>query len=259
MKTFLRTTVGLALAGSLVLPAAGLAQVNFDGLLHFAAGQAQLELAKDGSSLLVSNLDPEGKSGVVTQLNSAVHWDASILVNGTQPGTTKEISAFADGFRTAGSRMERTGSGFVLRGHFTGAAGSQNLFSVNVLQDNKLVATFDNQSSADQVVIGPDDDPFPWPQPFPWPLPWPPWPEPWPWPDDDFDIRSLGNCSFGFTFANDVTVTTSGGTAIGNRIELVENLPAGGHSLYLEFDAIRVLSNADSLIVIDENQISNGF
>ena len=260
MKFFKSLTTGLVLAGSLVLPAAGLAQgVNFDGLMHFPVGQAQLELAKDGSSLLVSNLTPDGKSGFATKLDSAVHWDASILVNGAKPGTVKEIAAFADGFRTAGSRLERTTDGFELQGLFTGADGIQSLYAVHVLQAGEVVAIFGGQTSSSRVVLGPDDDPFPWPIPFPWPLPWPPFPDPWPWPDDDFDIRTMGNCSFGFSFANNVTVTTDGGTAIGDRIELVENLPAGGHSLYLEFDAIRVRSTADSLIVVDENQISNGF
>ena len=251
-------TTSLVLAGALCLPAISLAQngVNFNGIMHFPVGSAELQLAPNGNAMAVTNLGNSGNSGVVSVLESAVEWDAKIRIHGNQPGDVLTLGAFAEGVRTAGARVELLSNGLKISGTFTGAVGSSS-YSVQVFQGDTLVGEFSDQGDSSSLSLGPLSpwtpplEPIPRPEPIPWP---------WPWPWPDFKIGTLGNCIWGFQLGEDMVVTTdSGDSAVGNRVMLVEAPPVGGHSLYLDFDGIRMQSNGNTLIFEDENSVSNGF
>ncbi len=249
-------TTSLVLAGALCLPAMGAAQngVNYNGIVHFPVGSAQLQLASDGSVMAVTNLGNSGNDGVVSVLESAVEWDAKIRIHGNQPGDVLTLGAFAEGVRTAGARVELLSNGLKISGIFTGADGPSN-YMVRVFQDDTLVGEFAGQDNSSSLSLDPLS---PWtpplePIPRPEPLPWP-----WPWPD--FRIGTVGNCIWGFQLGEDMVVSTSNGdSAVGNRVMLVEAPPTGGHSLYLDFDGLKLQSNGNTLVFEDENSISNGF
>lgn len=243
---------GMLLAGSLCLAGSALAQgVEFDGITHHAVGQAQLSVQNQG--LVVSGLTGSGRDGVVSALDKAQSWEAKISIAGNQVGDTLKLGAFAEGVRTAGARLEMISNGFLLSGRFTGADGA-HLYTVQVLRNNQVVAEFPDVDGGD-VVIGPL---VPWQppiEPIPWPIPWP-----WPWPWPDFEVGTLGECIWGFQFGEEVSVSLEGASGVvGDQVRLIEAKPAGGHSVYLDFDAIRMQSSGNTLVIHEENQISNGF
>ncbi len=257
MKVFRHlATSGLLLAGALCLPAAGAAQngVNFNGIVHYPVGSAQLQLSPNGNSMAVTNLGQAGNDGVVSALESAVQWDAKIRIHGNQPGDVLKLGAFAEGVRTAGARVEMVSNGFLISGTFTGAAGPSS-YTVRVFQGDVLVGEFADQGDTTSLTLNPLVPWLPPLEPFPRPEPWP-----WPWPWPDFRIGTLGNCIWGFQFGEDMVVSAdTGSSVVGNRIMLVEAPPVGGHSLYLDFDGIKLQSSGNTLVFEDENQINNGF
>ncbi len=210
-------------------------------LVHCPIGKAKLQAAPNGSKLLVAGLGPAGKDGVATVFDTATHWRAETSVE--EPANVLTFRALMDGSTTASAsfRFEPDTNAVVLRTAFTGAAGPHT-FTAIVYKDGQQVAAFDDLDESSSITIGR----IPPPEPIPWPD--------WPWPD--FRRGPLGSCIWGFSFASDVSVTTSnGGEAVGDSVRLVEDV-GSGHYMYPGFTAITMQSDAGSLTITDE-EISN--
>lgn len=233
------------LLGALLSTSTASAQGNCElafNIVHCPIGQANLQVAPDGSQLLVTGLGSAGNDGVSSEFDTAVHWRAQMSVE--EPASELTFRAHLDGSTTASASFQTEGNTneVELRTSFTGATGPHTYRAI-ILDDGQQVADFGGLDETSSIIIGRIPVPVPIPRPGPWP-----------WPD--FKRLSSGACAWQFSYSGGVTFTTSNGDqAVGDTVRLVEDVDKG-HYLYAGFTAITTQSDASSLTITNE-QISN--
>ncbi|MEO1082987.1 MAG: hypothetical protein AAFY88_01960 [Acidobacteriota bacterium] len=252
----LRKTLLLGVTAALVLAGSSSAATQcarFDKIDHCAIGKATLQLANDGQFLAVSNLGQAGDDGVSSHFKGATTWKADMTMAGGYLGNVATFNAISNGFLTASAKLTLEPEGLVARASFTGA-DRPSAYTLEVLRDGVVVASFPGQTTASSVVLAPVDPHFPPISPIPFPIP-----SPWPWPcppRPTFELLAAGNCAWGFNFDSEVTVQPAGrarAAVKGDEIRMVEDVPGPGHYPYTDFDTIETRTNGGILVITGES------
>lgn len=226
--------------------------VNFDGVEHCAIGNAQLTSTSSG--LQITNFGASGSDGVAFQIPGATSWTVSSAIQGNSAATTRLVStAVADGAPTSSMILQQNGGSVTVSATFTGA-GRGATYSALIYKDGVFQGGGGGIPSGQMAMMinrtNPINNPDP-PRPDPWPWWW------WWWWFHDFGfsiVSSTGGCSHTFSTSMPWSFTLADGrSVIGNRVDLVEDVPGSGSYPYLSFDAMQSQGTPGSLTIQSES------